>query len=344
MDSATIYTHKKILRSHHREKGKERLNQWQKKEKTTTTKTTRRFAEFVEKTSSAWTPRPKSCRQTRSTIAEASGACSQDLKRSNILQCLCNATVEGRNKEILKKRKEKRNSWKVERLGPILFVIYTSDLPVAVKQNTCALFTDDTLVYSTCSTPSRHPCCNLQEDIDAVQTWSSDWNTTFNSSKSQQMVVGRHGCGTGGNLVLGGDKLQQVCTVSHLGLTLASTLKWSDHVLGILKRAARTAAALIKLGYRARVSVETMSLLYKTLLRPRLEYASIAWDNCSAADSRRLERLQLSVVRAGMHQRRHPSLSKSPLLKQLGWPTLAWRRRRAKLIYFWKLVNNQRPP
>ena len=102
--------------------------------------------------------------------------------------------------------------------------------PVAVKQNTCALFADDTLVYSTCCTPSQHPCCNLQEDIDAVQTWSSDWNATFNSAKSQQMVVGRHGCETGGNLVQGGDKLQQVCTVSHLGLTLASTLKWSDHV------------------------------------------------------------------------------------------------------------------
>ena len=94
---------------------------------------------------------------------------------------------------------------------------------------------DDTLVYSTCCTPSRHPCCNLQEGIDAVKTWSLDWNATVNSAKSQQMVVGRHGCETGRNLVLGGDKLQQVCTVSHLGLTLASTLKWSDHVSGILK-------------------------------------------------------------------------------------------------------------
>ena len=37
-------------------------------------------------------------------------------------------------------------------------------------------------------------------------------------------------------------------------------------------------------------------------------------------------------------------MSKSQLLKQLGWLTLAWRRRRAKLIYFWKLVNNQGPP
>ena len=46
----------------------------------------------------------------------------------------------------------------------------------------------------------------------------------------------------------------------------------------------------------------------------------------------------------GEFQRRHPSMSKSQLLKQLGWPTLAWRRRRAKLIYFWKLVNNKGPP
>ena len=142
-----------------------------------------------------------------------------------------------------------------------------------VKQNTCALFADDTLVYSTCCTPYRQPRCNLLEDIDAVQTWSSDWNAIFNSAKSQhaQMVVGRHGCETGRNLVQGGDKLQQVCTVSHLGLTLASTLKWSDHVSGILKR-----AALKKLGYRARVGVDTMSLLYKTILRPCLEYASIS--------------------------------------------------------------------
>ena len=36
-------------------------------------------------------------------------------------------------------------------------------------------------------------------------------------------------------------------------------------------------------------------------------------------------------------------IDQSQLLKQLGWPTLAWRRRRAKLIYFWKLVNNQGP-
>ena len=137
---------------------------------------------------------------------------------------------------------------------------------------------DDTLVYSTCCTPSRHPCCNLQEDIDAVQNLVFGLERYFQLELCQKPTDGcwQEWLWNRQKLCPGGDKLQQVCTVSHLGLTLASTLKWSDHVSGILKRAAPKAAALKKLGYRARVGVDTMSLLYKTILRPCLEYANIS--------------------------------------------------------------------
>ena len=98
-----------------------------------------------------------------------------------------------------------------------------------------------------------------------------------------------------------------------------------------LKRAALKAAALKKLGYRVHVNGETMSQLKKTLLCPCLEYASGAnllsqtavgssVFNCAA------------VARAVIHQRWHPPPCKSKTLKLLGWPTLAWRRRRAKLM------------
>ena len=32
------------------------------------------------------------------------------------------------------------------------------------------------------------------------------------------------------------------------------------------------------------------------------------------------------------------------VLKEIGWPTLAWRRRRYKLLLFWNLLNRQGPP
>ena len=158
------------------------------------------------------------------------------------------------------------------------------------------------------------------------------------------MIIGKHGCDSGAQLVLRGDNLQLADTVSCLGLTYSGP---STKVVGPYcksQKAAPKASGLKKLGYRAHVSVETMSVLYKTLLRPCLEYASIVWDNCSVSDSRRLGRFQLSVARAVMHQRRRPTLCQSKMLELLGWPTLARRHRRAKLTYSWKLMNNLGPP
>ena len=109
------------------------------------------------------------------------------------------------------------------------------------------------------------------------------------------MIIGMHGCHSGGQLVL--DNLQLADTVSHLDLTLAPTPKWSNHIANLLKRAVPKAAALKKLGYRAHVRVETMSVLYKTLLRPCLEYATIFWDNSSVSDSRRPQAGVFSTVR-----------------------------------------------
>ena len=122
-------------------------------------------------------------------------------------------------------------------------------------------------------TPSRHPCCNLQEDIDAVQTWSSDWNATFNSAKSQQMVVGRHGCETGGNLVLGGDKLQQVCTCLPSRLNSGLNAEVVRPCIRHIEKGCPKSCCPEKTGVPC--TCQCRHMLHKTILRPRLEYASL---------------------------------------------------------------------
>ena len=62
---------------------------------------------------------------------------------------------------------------------------------------------------------------------------------------------------------------------------------------------------------------------------------------CSVADLLSLKRVQLSLARSILSANLGSScvtdLSKSQLLLLVRWPTLSWRRRRQKLIYFWKL-------
>ena len=73
------------------------------------------------------------------------------------------------------------------------------------------------------------------------------------------------------------------------------------------------------------------------------EYASSLWDGCLRRDRIALERVQLAFARSVLRcprQDRH----NWEVLRQIGWPTLAWRRRRNKLLFLWDLLNKQGPP
>ena len=62
-------------------------------------------------------------------------------------------------------------------LGPLLFLVYINDLPSKV-QSTARLFADDCLLYRTIK--SNQDSDILQQDLDNLQKWESDWLMHFN--------------------------------------------------------------------------------------------------------------------------------------------------------------------
>ena len=62
-------------------------------------------------------------------------------------------------------------------LVPFLFLIYINDFPEDVSNSTVRFFADDTLLYLAIHNSSD--CTKLQEDLNNLQRWESDWQMYF---------------------------------------------------------------------------------------------------------------------------------------------------------------------
>ena len=75
-------------------------------------------------------------------------------------------------------------------LGPILFLAYINDLPDKVPSQV-RLFADDTVMCLTMEGAKNSSV--LQQDLDTLSVWESDWDVEFNPSKCQVVHVAHPG-------------------------------------------------------------------------------------------------------------------------------------------------------
>ena len=81
---------------------------------------------------------------------------------------------------------------------------------------------------------------------------------------------------------------------------------------------------------------KTLLQLYKTFIRPHLEYCSIVWDPYLAKDIEAIEKVQRFGLRMCLKQW---DLNQEELLQAANVASLASRRSQAKLSHLFKIVN-----
>ena len=85
----------------------------------------------------------------------------------------------------------------------------------------------------------------------------------------------------------------------------------------------------------------TLEQLYHSFVRSKLEYGSIVWDNCTNDLSNIIEQVQ---YRAGKIVSGAIARTRSEFVfKELGWESLADRRRNQRLKTMYKIVNKEAP-
>ena len=173
------------------------------------------------------------------------------------------------------------------------------------------------------------------EDMNAVTEWAAKNKMELNKLKYQLLQYGKSE-----NLKLpykidNDTEVKNSDAVKDLGVLMSSNLEFSDQILAIKNKAKKVSTWILRI-VESR-SAETILLLYKTYVRPHLEYSCSLWSPHEIQHIASLESVQRSVTARieGMEQ-----LNYWDRLKALNLYSLQRRRERYDIIHLWKTQQN----
>lgn len=120
-----------------------------------------------------------------------------------------------------------------------------------------------------------------------------------------------------------------------LGVTFQSDLKFDSHICNCVNKANRI-LGVIKRTFSF-LDAESFIPLYKTLVRPHLEYATTIWSPYLQKHIFAIENVQRRATKLVPELRKLPY---SERMLTLGIPTLRYRRERSDMIQVFKIVSD----
>ena len=214
-------------------------------------------------------------------------------------------------------------------LGPLLFLVYINDLP-EIAQGRIKMFADDTKLYSTVSSPQDR--YNLQDDLDALVRWSDTWQLPFNEEKCKVLHIG-HG-NQEHQYTMRGSTMNDTQVEKDLGIHIDAELKFRKQASAVVAKATQI-LAVIRRSF-ALIDEFTLPLLFKSLVRPHLEYGNLVWGPFNREDQKLVERVQRRATRMVANIRHMPYEKR---LQRLRLPSLYYRRRRGDMVFMYQLFH-----
>jgi hypothetical protein len=222
-------------------------------------------------------------------------------------------------------------------LGPLLFLVFINDI-INDLENDIFLFADDASlmkIFNDINVAST----SINRDLQRLSQWSETWRVCFNLIKTVFMIISKKNSHHTPNIIMNNTALTQVYEECYLGLTLHPNMSWKPHLNKIICKSSRKIGLLTKM--KNKLPRSALSKYYVSFVRPVLEYGSVVFDNCTAHESHSLEQVQrrAALLCTGAFKRS----SYKKLLDELGWESLEDRRKKAKLILMFKIINNLTP-
>jgi hypothetical protein len=162
--------------------------------------------------------------------------------------------------------------------GPILYSIFTADLP-ETEQTLTATYADDTVIlasYQNPTTASR----KLQNHLNQFEKWLKRWRIKANENKSTHVTftLKRENCPT---VTMNGNQIPQGETARYLGIYLDRRLTWRTHTFAKRKQLRLKFQQMYWMKRKSELPIENKVLMYKTMLKSIWTYGIPLWGTAS---------------------------------------------------------------
>lgn len=231
-------------------------------------------------------------------------------------------------------------------LGPLLFVLYTSDLQAIIERHrlTPHLYADDTQIYGFCQPGD---CDVLSERLAAcvadVATWMRDNRLQLNVDKTDLIWFStprRTAQLPAGCISLGGFDVRPSSSVRNLGVFFDADLSMRSYINVITSRCFSALRQLRSI--RRYVSSSVFQSLVTSLVLTRLDYCNSVLFHLPAAQICRLQSVQNAAARLVFNLRRSDHISDALIC--LHWLKITERVHFKLAVLVYLSLHGQSPP
>lgn len=179
-------------------------------------------------------------------------------------------------------------------LGPLLFILYSNDIPNSLKHCKSIIFADDTTLYL--SSPSQDDLYHqMNNDLSSLHDWFKANKLSLNASKTKYMAFNMKLVHPFLDLSIGGEVLEKVNSTKFLGIIIDDELKWNKHIDNCRRKTASGVYAMNSAKHT--LSASHLRILYNSLIHPYLNYGNLLWGNALKKYINPLEIQQKKAIR-----------------------------------------------
>ena len=231
-------------------------------------------------------------------------------------------------------------------IGPIIFILFTSDLSAHLTHGGLTSYADDTL-HVDCAIPDGPGLAELRTRLELtlreLHAWFSSNSLKMNGSKTDFMIVGsKQNLKKVQNFsfIVDDASIKPSKTIKILGVIVDPLLSWEAHISHVVKKCNKILFSLYR--FRHYFTPDALKILVQAYVFPHIVYCLCVWGGAAKGQMYKIQKLINFSARivTGFKKNQHIT----PALNSLDWPRIDALVARRDVTKVWRLLRTEGMP